>query len=85
MHLLGIVVTAPVLLVVLPTVAIVHVSIEHQARRRPGTLDEQQFAVFVCGEEKTLENVSKGWLKVIKRSGRELTYFRNLSFVIVFG
>lgn len=65
MHLLGVVVAAPVLLVVLATVAIVHVSIEHQARRRPGTLDEQQVAAFVCGEEKTSENVSKVCLNLI--------------------
>lgn len=64
-HLLGVVVTAPVLLVVLATVAIVHVPVQHQARRRPGTLDEQQFAAFICGEEKTAENVSKAWIMVI--------------------
>lgn len=39
-HLLGVIVAAPVFLVVLATVAIVHVFVKHQARRRPGALDE---------------------------------------------
>lgn len=50
-HLLGIVVTTPILLAILSAVAIVHKAIQDQARRRPGTLNEQQFAVVCKGEK----------------------------------
>jgi len=46
-HLLRVVVTAPVLFVALATVAVVHVAIQHQTRRRPGALYEDQL-VEIC-------------------------------------
>lgn len=43
-----VIVAAPILFVALATVAVVHVSVEHQTRRRPGALDEDQL-VAICG------------------------------------